>query len=600
MEAPSRSSTERPRARRRRSLRIGFAAVIVLGLMLGLSRLGEPIAHGVLDTQLRLSAQWFPRTAAREVVVIGIDEATRDALQVPIALWHEPFGRLLEALALARPLAIGLDVLLPERSYDALIPGQDLRLMRGIVAARAVAPVVAGRGIDAEGRARPLLPALASLLGADGVGYILLPVDADGTVRRFSEALGSDGKPAPTLAGSIARRIGVPVRAGLIDYTLRPTAPVSMKMVLDWHAAGDAAALRSAFGGKLVLLGSLARFEDRLRQPVDLAPWEAYNDRRVPGVLIHAQILRGLADRGLVASAPMLVIVALTLLGALLWWLPVRGRAVVALALGVPAALYVAGVLLLGRGLHVDVFAPMLVAFAAVSGRWMVEAGLHLGERRALRRTFSGYVGPQLLREILSGRVDSELRGELRTVAVMFADMRGFTTTSAALAPTQVITLLNRYYERVAAVIHGEGGMLNSLMGDGFMATFGAPKAMANPAANAFAAGRRLIAMLPALNAELAADGLPAVSIGVGIHLGEAVVGHVGSRARHEYSAIGDTTNVAARLEQLTKDLGVPMVCSHAVAAALGFPAALRTLGTHTIRGRGDLEVFGLTEDALR
>ena len=572
----------------------GFAAVLACALLLILSRLTENAGLALLDTQLRLVAGHFPRVAKREVVVVGIDEATRRSVSEPLALWHAHFARLLQALSLGQPAAIGLDVLFPERSYDDLVPGQDLQLLRGVVAARAVSQLVVGRGIDEQGMPRRILPAVASLLGADSLGYIALPLDADGVVRRFREDLGQAGEPVVTLAGAMARKLGVTPRSGIIDYAIGPLAPpVSMKQVLEWHTAGNVAALQRAFAGKLVLVGDISRFDDRFRQPVNLASWETGNGNRVPGVLIHAQVVRSLVDRGPIRVAPAVWAAAATLLVALLWFIPMHGWIVVAAAAATWGLLYLGSSALLVAGIHLDAFNPMLIGAIAIIGRWMVEAGLHLGERLALRRTFSGYVGPQLLREILAGRVHSGLAGELRTVAVLFADMRGFTSTSAALAPAEVIELLNRYFERAAVAIHAEGGMLNSIMGDGLMAIFGAPKAMANPSAAAFGAARRLLEMLPELNAELAAEGRPQIAIGIGINVGLAVVGHVGSSARHEYSAIGDTTNIAARLEQLTKELGVPLLCSRPVAEALGFPPGLTSLGEQPIRGRANLEVFG-------
>jgi class 3 adenylate cyclase len=585
---------ERPRARRRALLRGGCVALALFAVALLASGVGQGASHALLDKQWRVLSRLAPRAAAPEVVVVGIDEATRRHLASPMALWHAHLGRLLEAFGQAAPAVVGLDVLLPERSYDDLVPGQDLRLLRGILAARATTRLIAGQGIDETGAPRPLFPAAASLLGREALGQVALRADADGVIRRFGERLGAAGETVPTLAGSMARQLGRPVGAGLIDYRVGPrNLPVSMKQVLDWHAAGDTAALRGALQGKAVLVGSLGRFEDRYAQPVDLAPWEAGNDGRVPGVLIHAQILRTLLDRGPVPAAPPGTVAFATLAAVFLWLLPLRGWAALAVAGGVLAGLFALAALLLARGAHLDVLPPMIVASVAIVGRWAFEAALHLRERRTLRRAFSGYVGPQLLREILAGRVKGEMGGELRHVAVLFADMRGFTAASARLAPSQVIDLLNRYYERVAAIVHGEGGMLNSLMGDGCMAVFGAPKPMANPSAAAYAAAQRLLAMLPALNAELGPAGLPPVAIGIGIHAGEAVVGHVGSRARHEYSAIGDTTNVAARLEQLTKEVGMPLVCSANVAEALGFPPDLKCLGERTIRGREAVRVYG-------
>ena len=128
------------------------------------------------------------------------------------------------------------------------------------------------------------------------------------------------------------------------------------------------------------------------------------------------------------------------------------------------------------------------------------------------------------------------------------------------------------------------------------MAIFGAPKSLENPSVLAFAAARRILAMLPELNAELAAEGKAALSIGIGLNVGEAVIGHVGSKTRHDYSAIGDTTNAASRLEGLTKEVGMPLVCSQAVFEALGRPQGFVALGERAIRGRSPMVLYGWQE----
>ena len=158
---------------------------------------------------------------------------------------------------------------------------------------------------------------------------------------------------------------------------------------------------------------------------------------------------------------------------------------------------------------------------------------------------------------------------------MLFADIRGFTTLSEGLAPQAVIALLNRYFEQVNQAIHGAGGTISCFMGDGVMAIFGAPQSMEKPSVAAFAAARVMLEALQGLNAELQAEGRAPIAIGIGLHVGEAIVGHLGSQARHDYSAIGDAVNVASRIEGLTKELGHPVICSQAVVDELAGAAEL-------------------------
>jgi class 3 adenylate cyclase len=220
-------------------------------------------------------------------------------------------------------------------------------------------------------------------------------------------------------------------------------------------------------------------------------------------------------------------------------------------------------------------------------------AALQSAERQQLKDAFRGYVSPAIMQEILAGRLGGGLGGARHALCVLFADIRGFTARSESLAPEAVIELLNRYFAEVTAAIHEHGGTIDKFLGDGVMAFFGAPQPLDNPGAAANAAAREMLARLERLNSELAAEGHEPIRIGVGLHAGEAVVGHIGSAARHEYTAIGDTVNVASRLEGLTKDVGFPLVASRAVVDALQDRSGWESLGARQLKGHTPVEVYG-------
>ena len=142
-------------------------------------------------------------------------------------------------------------------------------------------------------------------------------------------------------------------------------------------------------------------------------------------------------------------------------------------------------------------------------------------------------------------------------------------------------------------VVHKHEGTVDKFIGDGLMAFFGAPNILKNPAKNAFAAARDMLLALEQMNAEFAAESPAPLAIGVGLHIGEAVIGHIGSAERHAYTAIGDTVNTASRLESLCKELGYPVLCSKAVADARGQAEGLTPLGPQALKGRSPILVFG-------
>ena len=570
-----------------------FAAILVLGAVMGALGLAEPVDLKLLDAQFRLLRAWSPQPVARDVVVVGVDEDTARRFPEPITLWHRHLGQFLGAMAQAKPAVLGIDIVLPDRGYEPVLPGSDKLLMRGLLDARRSYPLVLALTVDPAGKPRAIHPPFIALAGSGGAGFALFPADGDGSVRRFDERLPGAARPVPTLAGQMARHLKVEPSAGLLDYWRgAPFSYVPFHRVLEWANAGDAEALVRAFRDKPVLVGMVFRFEVRLSAPVQLAAWEP-EAPNTAGVLLHAQALRNLLNGGLVRETPALAVAAVCAVLALLWFVS-AGPVVIAAALAAALLLLGAGsIWLLTVGWYFPAVAPALTTAVALGGRHGYDTLLKLRERRRLRTLFGGYVSPPVMDEILAGRIHPELGGEKRFVCVLFSDIRGYTTRSERMTPEQIIRFLNRYFERTVGLIHERGGAVTSFMGDGIMAVFGAPKPLENPCREAFEAARAMLAFVTELNTKLRAEGESPMDIGIGLHAGEAVIGHVGSAARHDYTAIGDVTNVASRLESLTKEAGYRIVVSRAAADRLQAGSQLDHLGPMAIKGHSPVDVFG-------
>jgi adenylate cyclase len=193
--------------------------------------------------------------------------------------------------------------------------------------------------------------------------------------------------------------------------------------------------------------------------------------------------------------------------------------------------------------------------------------------------------------------------GQVRNqeVAVLFVDIVGFTSLSEGERPERVIGLLRDFHGRMAQAVFAHGGTLDKYLGDGLMVTFGTPWPGPKDAANALGCARAMTTAMALWNAERAADGRVPVRIGVGIHHGAVVLGDIGGESRLEYAVIGDAVNVASRLEHLTRELGVEVVASANVVAALGREeraealAGFREGATQSVRGReGRLGIWTL------
>jgi adenylate cyclase len=181
------------------------------------------------------------------------------------------------------------------------------------------------------------------------------------------------------------------------------------------------------------------------------------------------------------------------------------------------------------------------------------QMALGLKERERLKGTLDRYVSGDVAERILEEKDDLLLRGEVRRVTVLFLDVRGFTTISERLSPTEVVALLNEYFDVVVDRVTHHGGTLNKFIGDAAMCIWGAPKEALNAERDAVLCALEIQEAVATLSAERARNGATTVAIGIGINAGEAVAGNLGAARRLEYTVIGDAVNLAQRLESQAK-----------------------------------------------
>ena len=192
-----------------------------------------------------------------------------------------------------------------------------------------------------------------------------------------------------------------------------------------------------------------------------------------------------------------------------------------------------------------------------------------LQERERLKTGFARYVSQYVMDRILSSESSLKLEGERRKITVLFSDIRHFTTLSEKLPPEQVVLILNEYFKKMIEIIFRNHGTLDKFLGDGLMVEFGAPLEDPEQEVHAVTAALEMQRELQTMNAEWEKIGRPRFDIGIGIHTGYAIVGNVGSEQRIEYTAIGDTVNIASRLQTSTKTLHTPILLSEATFSAL-------------------------------
>lgn len=211
----------------------------------------------------------------------------------------------------------------------------------------------------------------------------------------------------------------------------------------------------------------------------------------------------------------------------------------------------------------------------------MVAAVQSASERDRAVSMFGQHVSPQVADLLL--RQSVEFSGEERDVCVLFLDIRDFSKLAALAAPSEVMRYLNTIFGELIRVVNRHQGIVNKFLGDGFMAVFGAPMNDGSSCEHGVAAAKEMLAAVDSLNR---AGSIPATRIGMGLHVGEAVTGNVGSEERKEYTIIGDVVNLAARIEQATKQFQAQLLVSDAVYQRLD-PRA------HPATDLGDVELKG-------
>ena len=226
-------------------------------------------------------------------------------------------------------------------------------------------------------------------------------------------------------------------------------------------------------------------------------------------------------------------------------------------------------------------------------GEALNEMAGELMEKEFIKDTFGKVVDPSVRDHLLSGHI--HLGGELREAAILFTDIRNFTSISAKMKPDQVVDWLNKYFDRMSQCIVEEGGIVNKYIGDAILAVFGVPIVLDNQIIAAVKAAYNMTLARDRLNKDLVRAGFPPVQSGIGIHAGPVLAGNIGSSSRMEYTVIGDTVNVAARIEKLCKEFRSEIILSEYAVLQLGDTFQVQSLGSANIRGREQpLKLFSI------
>ncbi|PIR44873.1 MAG: hypothetical protein COV10_02520 [Candidatus Vogelbacteria bacterium CG10_big_fil_rev_8_21_14_0_10_51_16] len=552
------------------------AAIIGL-LVVGTYALGYFGSYQLLFEDLLFSE----RPVDDSLVIVAIDNESL----ATIGQWpwpREVFAKALANLQTVAPATVGLDVIFADPSRIGEADDAALeRVLRGL-SYPIVMPIegVGERGarvggMTSDNQELRLVEPLSRFTAHEAVhlGHVNLLLDRDATARRLPLAIQVGAEEIPAFATEVARLSGKKVRLSPSLYygpTPRvvyagPPGTVPQLSFVDLYN-GEPSALR-ALTGKIVFVGATA---------ADLHDEQATPFSRgtlMSGVEIQAQATNMfLVGSRLVPLAP-LTMAALLLLAALisaLFFLFVR-RPLVAVGVNVLIGLLYLPltIFLFNRG--------VLVSFLHLQLAWILATATLFGyrylsverERREMRNAFSKYVSRDVLAEILADPSKVKLGGDEYEATVFFSDVRGFTTLSETLTPTELVSFLNRYLSVMTDITIEERGVIDKYIGDAIMGFWGAPIRTETHAIDAVRASLLMVEALDAFNAESKAAGGLVIDIGIGINTGKVTAGNMGSERRFDYTVMGDAVNLASRLEGQTKSYGIHILVSEYTYAAL-------------------------------
>ncbi len=635
----------------RRELPALAAAAVIAALIL-LAGPADWLRGPYLDGLLLLRTQLFdlPRRSESQIAIVALDEETyrRPPFRgTPKVLWTPEIGQVLAAVLKSGASVVGFDLILPT-SAEVRLPGHDHPLLLALRQGAKDNRVVLARVQHQSGPISPFPGHTVAVGRGRNIRLVNVFTDPDGVVRRVPLWFRVIGPKTSVLEPSFALEIAarhldvVPERSerdhtklggravggaaesdGLLLNFRAGASNFPIHSLADLHACSGRerdAFFHRHFAGRVVLFGTVLDSEDRVLTskrfiggserdrwaPRCVHPFmeELFlTDRhrqRIPGVIVQATAIDNLVrNEGLVGSGRVPEFVLVVLLAVVCAWafqrFPIGWSAAGLLAFGTAWTIAAAFILRHGIVLPGLTLAAALIAAAAVSvaQRYLVTDK----DKRAIRSYFSLYLSPTVVDRMLATGQRPALGGERREVTVLVSDIAGYTTMSERMPPERMVDLLNRYLTSAATAVERHGGFVDKFMGDGMLAVFGAPLADPDHARHAVAAARELL-RLTGTDPELV-GGAP-FRTRIGIATGPVVIGNVGSEKRLNYTVIGDTVNLAARLEGENKRHGTSILVSEETARLAGLDS-FDLVDRVTVRGRvADVAVYTPIESPPR
>jgi adenylate cyclase len=524
-----------------------------------------------------------PRQPRAPIVIVTIDESSITELgQFPFP--RAMHGQLIDKISAGKPLAIGVDVIFDTPSSrgpdDDLVLGEMVALAGNVV-------LGASRTEDYQGfykRESLNTPIPEIRRGAAAVAPVNLITDPDGYVRRvpLQVRLGDDW-----LLGFDTQVYRLATKAGLQGAPLPKSPDVLINFrggpqTFPWapfYRVVNGEIPPEVFRDKIVLVGPTSEVLH------DLFATPFARSGNMPGVEIHANAIETYLVGNPIKEVPPWVSTALAAVAGILGAaLVARFQALRAFLILILLWVFATACAFYGFSLWDIWMRGMAGTLSLVLGYGAAVTENYIREQREKRR-LSQFFSPDVLKHVVRQGRES-LGSNRRLVTVLFSDLRGFTTMSEKLQPEQVAEILQEYLTEMTEIVFRHNGTVDKYIGDCIMALYNAPFDDPDHAVNAIRTGLDFQEKTLEVSRKWEEKLGIKIRNGVGINTGDAVVGTMGSRQRLEYTAIGDTINLGARLESITKDYGAPIIISEATHDLVRGRFLTRELGAVTVKGK--------------
>lgn len=544
-------------------------------------------------TDIRIAAISPLLPQSEDILVVAITEDTLATLPYRSPVDRMFLANLLETLEDAGVRAIGLDIL-----FDQPTEAAKDEALRETISGLTVPTIISSVDRDSN-LTESQYRYLEDYLRGFDTGLANLAKDPfDATVRWIFPGKTVNGEWRPGFAAALARILGVSPPNHLIrlafygnpedETPVFRTYPAHLVPILAKKA-------KKWFAGKIAIIGTDLPDSDRHRTPFAAA--FGTKTGSVPGVLIHAyslsQLLEGRELPLIGESGEMALIVLLAALGAILAAVDAPGLLKLMVFLLLLVLFWIGGFALYRFGGPLVPLVMPSLGFAATAGAASAYLSRHeRRQKRFIRETFSRYLSPNIVSEILAKPSLLNLGGEKREMTYVFTDIAGFTSLTEKTDPPELVRLLNEYLDGMCQIFFRHGATLDKIIGDAVVGFFGAPLDQPDHASRAVACALDLDAFSTKFAAEAQARGHDFGLTRIGVNTGVATVGNFGGESFTDYTAFGDMVNTAARLESVNKHLGT-RVCVSGETAGKCPDVDFRPVGTLVLKGKTEgIEAF--------